>query len=317
MKIASISFYDLKTQVGGATVSAVAFKKWCDILGFDCDIRCGKENIQIKNYDAVFFSTPIPRTPSFGYATYEELIKLSNIAYKPFALMIHVEDDMNKYGDNLQMFNNENCKALVNIDEKADYFKDWHENRIQWNPCCEPKFTTPRSTPQVTESIIYSARVTPWKNAHLLIAFATQHGLQYQVYGRIDNQDYANKYNIKSIQYDRHELKHFGDLYWGVCGNETNRMLVKRVELAAFEALSHGLMPIVNANAIPDDLKGIFIEVDVDNIDYGKLKEDIIFYRSNKMARWHEMISKMATTSYSYKGARASVIKILNSLGAI
>lgn len=276
MKIASVTFRNPIYESGGATVPAFAFKDWCDLYNFECDIKINPRSDELHEYDYIFFATPPLKELPFNWHDIK----------KPFSVMIHVENDLNIY--NLNCFKHKNCHSLITIDENYRGFDNLHKNIIIWYPCCRIKYLSIPINPSSSNSIVYAGRITHWKNAHIAKRLGAE------IHGRIDDFNYAEKHNIKSSQYVESEiseiLKRHG-LFFSICGNEKNKMLTKRIDLACVEAIHHGLMPVVNKNAIPELLKGAFIEVDLESSD-DDIKGEILNYLVNKSERWAIMLKK-------------------------
>jgi len=306
MKIASVTFFTEKEKGGGRT-PAFAFNEYADLFNIECDvveIHSHSDIEKLNKYDAIFFATP----PRISNSCFKKISK-------PYALMIHDETDLDKYPTFRDMVAHKNCKCLVTIDHDGDYYKKFHKKRIFWHPCCSPLYlSTFKFASKDVNKILYAGRIVDWKNPQLFLDFCRKSYNTWGMFGK----EYGNvqlEYDGAISQYDN--MEQFAgqyDLFWDVCGTKDNKMLVKRVNLTAFEALANGMMPIVNKNAIPEALRGCFIETDPLNFDADELHKKIIEYRMNKEERFKKTIESLKISYASYQNVKKQVSKIFECL---
>lgn len=336
-KIASVTFSPKRANIGGAQIPALAFKAWCDILGVECcaiGISADDINIDITNYhtilhpaqveflngfDAIFFQTP----------TINCEFDISQIK-KPFVLMIHDENDMALYGiDNINSYvKHEMCRGLVHIDLDGDYYKDLHKKRMYWHPCGMPDDLYKTVVkPRTSHGILYAARVSSWKNPVLFASVAAKNKDLFNnsayMFGNVHNGILASKIlstaetnvEISFGYFDKKKAyKTDTGLFWDVCGTSDNKMVIKRMNLAAFEAVNNGFMPIVNPNAIPKQLRGIFIEVNSMNFSTSDFRRQVSHYFDNRSLYWQQINKTMANSYASYNSIKFRVLNILDTL---
>jgi hypothetical protein len=301
MKIASVTFFNPDTEFGGATTPAFAFQSWCIQFGHDCDLLVCPTPDMLNAYDAVFFNTPPRDHQEFCY---------SNLKV-PFALMIHDETDIGKYEVFPRMVKDQNCKVLVGIDHDGDFYKDYHDTRVFWHPCCMPDDLHPRESANTSEIVLYAARITHWKNPDKFMEFVNKYNAKHAIYGRVDD----DLFGIKSMPFPKNMDASSYDVFWDVCGNRRNEMKVKRLNLTSFEFISKGLMPIVNPRAIPKALRGAFIEWDQEHESYNTLYNQIKYYRQSKESRWDYMCARLSNSYASFENISSSVREIIHHVG--
>ena len=302
MKIASLTSYWEPDKIGGGYIPAVAFKEWCEILGLSCDLINYKDDPAIiDGYDYVFLSTTD--------------IRISSRDIKcPYAVMIHAEfDDVN-----YDLINN--AKSVVVIDKPLKYwdFKD----QIFWHPCTLPKFllTGNEFFHPFRKGTLYAARISRWKNANTLLAYSNLNMFQeiygpVKIIGKANDQMFGNAiYNclydaiVLNKTFDIHYMETIASLhkyFWDVSGTNTYKIHIKRLNLACFEAMKYGCIPIVNKKAVPEEVHDFCI----DFRDIGA--------RHNTEHMQEIMLNKAKTEYFGYEQVKQQVIKILNALGAI
>lgn len=297
MKLASVSFHHLPEQIGGAHVPAVAFKEWCGELGVECDLVCYKQGQSFEGYDGVFFCTP----PAL-----DVIINLD----VPFVVMIHAEFD--QFDWRVMSL----AKAVVMIDPEDRYWD--FDNRIYWHPCCRPShllkgdevFSSPPR-----DGVLYAARLSTWKNSAMLVALSEQDMFQrylgpVTIFGKANNDEYG-----KFVRSQKHDHVKFVDgiytheqlvphyksnlLFWDVSGTHDYRIEIKRLNLAAFEAMKYGCIPIVDPRTVPDAINEFAI-------DYRELFD-------GRYYGWHrDKMLELAKTSYfGYEAVKKQVTKII------
>lgn len=304
MKIASVTFFDPSREIGGGSVPAQSFKEWCDLLWVNCEVvSCPLNANQLNsNYDAIFFNTP-PRK-EFDWQN----LKI------PFAIMIHDETDLYKYATFTEMVAHPLCRTLIHIDHDGHFYNRFHSNNVIWHPCCSPRNLIYPSNPAKSKSqILYAARIVEWKNAHLLKNFSKEFNQDATIIGRIDDHAYAQKNKIISFGFDSTPYEGC-DVFWDLCGSKTNHMTVHRMNLAAFEAISNGLMPIINPKAIPQGIQDIFIEANPLSFSGDQLNADLYIYRANKEHYWSLMYEKLSRSYASFKQVQYRVVEIIEHL---
>lgn len=333
MKIASVCNYPNKTNVGGGQVPAVAFKKWCDIYLVDCDVvsiadtnngintmipdlKVVKSEYELNEYDFIFFS-------SIGSIDYEKI-------KQRFAVMLHAEFDKTFYGEERSELAIKKSDFVVVIGN--DYWKT-KKREFFWYPCTLPEYLLRISDDfeKVNDwgdiSLLYSARLSTWKNAALLAAFTHLSDYKHSigktvVYGEANNKYYGDailrmnpnwekKHGIYNI-YDNDETKerHKGfHLFWDVNGSDTYRVQLKRMNLSAFEALKFGLLPVVDSNAVPDVIK-------YNSIWYDRINRLHSAYSTNTFNTYRqESIYNIARSEFGYQGVSEQITRILYAIG--
>ena len=297
MKLASVSFHHLPEQIGGAHIPAVAFKEWCDELGVECDLVCYKQGQSFEGYDGVFFCTP------------PALDAIVNIDV-PFIVMIHAEFDQFDW----RVMNM--AKAVVVIDQEDKYWD--FNNSIYWHPCCRPShllkgdevFDVQR------EGVLYAARLSTWKNAAMLVAISEQAGFRYfggvTIFGKANNDEYgkfvrSQKHdNVKFVDgiYTHEQLiPHYKSnlMFWDVSGTHDYKIEIKRLNLAAFEAMKYGCIPIVDPRTVPDVINEFAI-------DYRNLLDVSSHYYSHRRTK---MLNLAKTSYFGYEAVKKQVNKII------
>jgi hypothetical protein len=256
VKIASISLYAKPEQIGGGHIPSIAFKKWCNIKGIDCDVidLYSINNPDLLNkYDAIFIASPIS----------DDDFDSLNIR-KPYAVMVHAEFDLNDH--NRKAF--EKASVIPVIEEGYWMFN----NEVAWHPCTYPEYLidgTEIFEPS-KQGLIYAARVTQWKNIYELAALSNYEGFMsivnsVNVYGAT-NSDNCEK-SLSSMRHNMQWWKHTYDInyyddmkmmyseyefYWDVFGRpDKHCIIMKRLNLAAIEALKFGVLPIVDFKTSP------------------------------------------------------------------
>ncbi len=295
MKIASITCYNDKDKIGGGYIPAVAFKKWCDILGVDCDLLSYYPGIDLSCYDSVFLATSD--------------IPFNHNRIPKYVVMIHAEFDI--FNRSLMDY----AKAVVVIDKDMSYW-DFH-NQIFWYPCTLPEFllTGGESFENDRKGTLYAARLSTWKNADVLLAYSNLETFQKD-YGPITVYGNANKeyfdthirtctsnanlnigvYNIADMPDICKQHKYF----WDVSGNNKYKLQIKRLNLSAFEAMKYGCIPIVNREAVPDEIN----EFSVDFRNLHKASE----------LNLHKMLKAAKHSYFGYNAVKNQVERIIEEL---
>lgn len=297
MKLASVTFHGDKSQVGGAQIPALAFKKWCGIFGISCDYLASPSIDELCEYTGVFFCTP----PNW------ELVKhIDN-----YSLMIHTEfDPYSRYVMN-------KAKSIVCIDSL--YWS--YPNSIEWHPCTLPEMLLngSESFPDWDDraGTIYSARVSTWKNANVLKAYTNLTAFNeiygpVSIYGKANNSGFGrfvkdtlgcvqhidSVYDINSmaLHHKRHKF------FWDVSGSTSYTADIKRLNLSCFEAMKSGCIPIVNMDFVPDEVKDFCI-------DFREVHKEHDF---NSMLR--NMVQGAVDRYYGLAQIRQNVLKIIESI---
>lgn len=245
MRINSICFHPLKEQVGGSQIPAYAFQAWCDILKVDCDI----DTVINNNCDWMFLSTAgTINDPDIGEITV------------PFAMMIHAEFDANIYPEADNLLNHELCKLVVVIGEGYWITK---QTQLYWHPCTLPYYLMTEDTEFETSNrygLLYAARISSWKGINKLAALSQYRHFFDSVDHRIDIYGKQSshfvlergRYNLKNESYNIYDFEKMGQLYsrykyiWDVSGTAEYKMPIKRLNLAAVEAMKFGCIPIAD-----------------------------------------------------------------------
>lgn len=276
MKLASVSFNCNPEQIGGGHVPAIAFKEWCIFLGHECTLINGNhvpDESYYDKFDGVFFATP----PKKGYCVPSKI---------PYVVMIHAEFD--SYDDTIM----DGAKAVAVIDQKLNYWK--FKNQKYWHPCCSPRhlLTGAEVFRKRKGGLLYAARVSTWKNANTLMALSNINDFQLMygpisIYGKANNNEFGKLVNgAKSLLVNRVDsLFNPDDLnyseyefFWDVSGTNEYKIKIPRLNLAAFEAMKHGCIPIVDKNAIPESLWNCVIDIGdlFNNVDLNEIRNNII-----------------------------------------
>lgn len=296
MKIASVSFHSNPNQIGGAHVPAVAFKEWCDILGVKCDLVFGYEDLY--KYDAVFFATP----PD------ERALELKI----PYVVMIHAEFD--KYNSDVM----DRALSIVVIDQTMKYWP--FLNQIYWHPCCQPKYLLKGDEvfDDYKKGTLYAARVSTWKNANTLAAYSNLNIFQEcygpvtilgkankSYYGEFVNSSLSNVCRIDRLFNPDEEILRYqqAEFFWDVSGTRDYRLPIKRLNLAAFEAMKYGCIPIVDKNTVPKALHDFVI-------DFRSMLDNKVYSK----ALGKVMLSKAETEYFGYYQVQKMVMEIIRTL---
>lgn len=246
-QINSVCFHPEEEQVGGSQVPAYAFKDWCKIL----KVRCGVTYNIDNDCDWMFLSTA-------GQIHENYLNKIE----VPFAMMIHAEFDNDIYPNIDHLLDHEMCKLVVVIGEGY-----WITNQPQlyWHPCTLPYYLMADHT-QFDNSnrygLLYAARISSWKGINKLAALSQFKYFQNEVDNRIDiygkqSSDFViekGNYNMMNERYNIYDFEKMGHLYsrykyiWDVSGTAEYTMPIKRLNLAAVEAMKFGCIPIADSD---------------------------------------------------------------------
>jgi hypothetical protein len=327
MRLASFCFNIEREAIGGAQTPAIAFVKWCGIFGLECDLVSNNLDVnpdipfvttyirdeeELNEYDAVYFST----IDKFGGTNfnYDKLTV-------PFAVHIHAEFDINLYG---------NMDRIYKIMQMATVpvviglgFWPWH-NELLWLPCAQPEYLLDGTEiwgSHDRDGIIYAARLSEWKNAHLLALFS--HDTSFtDIYGRIDVYGNANesKYQrqIDSYDpfwryregifniYDFQSIKARNSQYryiWDVSGTDSYKLKIPRLNLAAVEGMKFGLVPIVKPESINSEARGACISVN-----------ELLMHHDYYEVRERMVDVLMGNNVYTYYNVRKQFARILNAL---
>lgn len=298
MKIASVSFSHKPEQIGGAHVPAIAFKKWCDILGYDCDlVHFCDGATDLNSYDAVFFAT----------ANIPDGLEIK----VPYVVMVHAEFDF--YESKII----ENARSVIVIDKPMEY---WHfEKQIFWHPCTLPEnlLKGDEVFEKSKRGTLYAARVSTWKNSIMLGALSNIHNFISEYgpvtimgkanknsYGSILDQSTSNVIRIDGI-FNLRDIQTHAKLnryFWDVSGNNDYKLKVKRLNLSAFEAMKQGCVPIVDKDAIPPELHSFCI-------DYRS-----VMCGHDTNALLENMLLKAQTEYFGYHQVKQQVLKIIEVL---
>jgi len=305
MMILSITDYNNKERIGGGYTPAIAFTKWCHILGHESELLTieGKateaDYEQINKADALFIASPTVDIDAFR-------IKV------PYVVMIHAEFDYfrSHHIPNL-------AKAIVCIDKDKKY---WLFNKqLYWHPCTLPEYLLKGDEvfEQNKSGTIYSARLSRWKNAETLFAYSNLELFNRQ-YGPIDVFGTANDkafgellHRQKSNVYwdDRiYDLEDMVNKYpsysyvWDVSGNNEYNLSIKRLNLIGYEAMKFGCIPIVNKEAVPKELHDFCI-------DFTEIDKNHNPHRMREI-----MLEKAKTEFFGYNQVKKQVEQIIEVL---
>jgi hypothetical protein len=279
MKIASVTFSGSKEQVGGAQIPALAFKKWCDIFNIECDYLNYNDiwdKRELNNYNSVFFCTPINNT----------ILKECQLTI-PFVSMIHAEFDKKLVIDDA----NDKAEAIVVIG--INYWDCFKPKQLYWHPCTLPEYllTGDEVFNDDKSGLVYAARLSKWKNALMLSALTKYKPFMnivnhVTIYGEANRAWYEDAieildpnwtrvrgiYSINDFEETRNRFENF-KLFWDVCGNKNYKIKIPRINLAAYEAMKFGGIPIVNQINTPESTHPFTIDLnmlenDINIIDY-------------------------------------------------
>lgn len=246
--INSICFHPETHQVGGGQVPAFAFKAWCEILNIDCNMHVGVDN----DCDWLFLSTP-----GIMKADYIHDIEV------PFAMMIHAEFDFDLYPALTYLLHHEMCKLVVVIGEG---YWNFDKPELYWHPCTLPEYLISENTHFDNSNrygLLYAARISSWKGINKLAALSEYDHFFSEVDGRIDvygeqSSEFKiepGRYDMKNKAYSIYEFDKMEKLYqqyryiWDVSGNANYQLEIKRLNLAAVEAMRFGCIPIAGASS--------------------------------------------------------------------
>jgi len=276
MKLASVTFSGRPDQVGGAQIPAKAFQKWCKIFNIECDYLIWENTtpFELNNYDGIFFCT-VP--------TDDQVVDIN----VPYICMIHAEFDIPT---------NAIHKAISLVVIQKDYWG--YPNELPWYPCVFPEYLLKGDEIWSTNKsgLLYSARITTWKNATLLAGltrykpFLDFYGPVY-ISGKANHDHYQESIDLIdpnwTIISGLFDINHFGKVrakhyekstYWEVFGTPKNRIQIPRFNLSAVEAMKFGLVPIVDKRSTPNHTN--IYTIDINDIgDYHRIND----YRKRMM----------------------------------
>ena len=248
MQINSICFHPKTHQVGGGQVPAYAFSTWCRILEVRCGVSYGIDN----DCDWMFLSTP-------GIMKTDYIQEIE----KPFAMMIHAEFDKDLYPALDKLLDHEMCKLVVVIGEQ---YWGFTKPQLYWHPCTLPQYLMKEDTTFDNSNrygLLYAARISSWKGINKLAALSEYDHFFSEVDGRIDvygkqSSDFViepGRYTFKDEAYSIYDFDTMGQLYrqyryiWDVSGSPTYELEIKRLNLAAVEAMKFGCIPIAGGDS--------------------------------------------------------------------
>jgi hypothetical protein len=255
MRLASVTFHGKESQVGGAQIPALAFKKWCDILGHESDYidyYSMTDKTMLNQYDGVFFCNPVN----------DKILAESRLII-PFVSMIHAEVDKHLIIDNA----NDEAEAVVVIGEN---YWNFH-NQILWYPCCFPEYLLKDNDVfrDYKHGLVYSARLSTVKNAIILASLTRYPPFMNEVefvdvYGEYNTAWYKDAiesidpnwnripgiYDISNFEATKGRLQKYS-YFWDVSCIPSCKFEMLRLNLAAVEALKFGCIPIVDKRYTP------------------------------------------------------------------
>jgi len=312
MRIASFCFNTERSSIGGAQTPAVAFVKWCREFNIDCDLVTNNNNINsdipypvifiddpefLNTYDAVYFST----IGKFGDSSfyYESLTV-------PFVVNIHAEFDIDLYGNPDRV--DQIMKMATSVIVIGEGYWPWH-NQLLWHPCAQPEYLidgTEGFDDSYRDGLIYAARLSEWKNAHILAhmsePFNYAHG-RIHVYGKANDPEYQKNIDFhnplweykeeifNAYDYEYMKRRNSGYKYiWDVSGSERYKIQILRLNLVAIEGMKFGLIPIADPKSAHP--KSFYIPIDeLLNIhDYPGLREEMLdTLFSNQIYTYHSV----------------------------
>lgn len=259
-KINSICFHPKVEQVGGGQIPAYAFQNWCTMLGIHCNVKTEIDN----NCDWMFLATP----GEIGSL-------LPNKIEVPFALMIHAEFDSKIYPAYTSLRHHPLCKLVVVIGENY-----WNTKQPQfyWHPCTLPKYLMTENTTFDNDNrngLLYAARISKWKGINKLAALSQFNTFMDNVDGIIDvygkqTSDFIiekGNYNLKNQRHNVYEYEAMGKIYskykyiWDVSGSVDYKIKIKRLNLAAIEAMKFGCVPIADHDTCYEFAKSWVIDL--------------------------------------------------------
>lgn len=255
--IGAVTFHPEEKYVGGAQVPTFAFYRWCSILGIDCEIIDYWDIESLNECDWIFFGTPgrmntIP--PAYKFS-------INDISV-PFVYMVHAEFDLSLYDEWHDFMGHEMCNAVVIIGN--DYWQ-MDVPEFYWHPCTLPEYLLKEEHEFDNSNrygLLYAARLSRWKGMDKLEPlsrfkdFATAVDNRIDVFGEglIDLQ--GGNYRLHRVAFsikDFEEIEKRNSQYkyfWDVCGNAEYQFDIKRLNLAAVEAVRFGCIPIVDKNSV-------------------------------------------------------------------
>lgn len=333
MKILCVTFFTQKNNVGGGFTPALAMSDWLNYLGHEAycvgvaqdygfsinnnligsiiDPRSFVNFVKMCKFDLVFFATPPYDCDYFKFNLHMMEI--------PYIVMTHGELDYTLYPeywiDGKWKFNHK-CVLHLDIDINKKTF---------WYPCCQPKYLVNEVKFNKTNGIVYAARMCNWINVELYVKTCIELGENFDsyLYGYYNNKKTEQKienYPIDSV-FKIYDKKPFSDkhkilngktnLFWDVIGNSEKKVKYKRMGLGGFEAIGCGHIPIVSKDATPEQLSGMFIEIDPINDDSIIVKEKILEYISDIESR-EKKINKIYHETYcSFDSVKNQIEKII------
>lgn len=304
--IGIVTFHPEPMYIGGAQVPSYAFHEWCEEIGIDsCVIRYDDVN-KMNECDWVFFGTP-GRMNSIG----EYVFPLERLSV-PFAVMIHAEFDKDIYSQFGEFLSHPLRRCVVTID--TDY---WNlEKKFYWHPCTLPSYLLKEEHEFDNSNrygILYAARVSSWKGINKLSALSLfkdfNESVDYRidVYGektsdfQVEDGNFNWKKKAFSI-YDELETERRNSQYkyfWDVCGTPSYKMPIKRLNLAAVEAIRYGCIPIGDHETIYPYARKFCI-----SLESGFPKD---FYSSQQRMKEEVLKSPM-----SYESVKSQVIRVID-----
>lgn len=341
MKIASFCFHLKQDQVGGAQIPAIAFKKWAELFNIECDLVthsdfCTSELInpdipcqvkiidneqELNEYQAVFFST----VDHFGGSNFD----FDKITI-PRASMAHAEFDNTMFGG-LKRFYSVMKTAQVPIVIGTHYWK-LRGYEYLWYPCCFPEYLingAEQFPMGIHEGILYSARLSDWKNAHLLAMLSKIHqfrdsvGYKISVFGKANKPKYQDlindinpNWNEETSVYNVYDYPSIAkrnsqhQYIWEVSGANDYWFELYRFNLSAVEGMKFGLVPIAHIDAVHDVCKRFTIDIKKILSNPGYLSK--INHGKQRQLMFNHLLDY--DRAYTYNSVESQIERILNDL---
>lgn len=312
--IGAVTFHPEREYIGGAQVPTFAFMEWTNELCIESEIVDYNDVHRMNSCDWIFFGTPGRMNSITG--KFEFPIDKIEV---PFAVMIHAEFDVDLYNQFVDFISHPMCRLIVVIGEG---YWETKVPQLYWHPCTLPDYLIKETTEFENSNrygLIYAARISTWKGINKLAAlslyedFLTKVDHRIDVYGKRNRGDFVveeGNFNLFEMDFNIYKVGEIGErnsrykYFWDVCGTPSYKMPIKRLNLAAVEAMRFGCIPIGNPVTIYPYAREFCV-------DLGRGFPKDFFSAQEKMK---ECVLK---SPMSYESVKRQVVRIIDHMTGI
>jgi hypothetical protein len=239
--------------------------------------------------------------------------------------MINGESEIKLYGHETikNTFNHKECRGVITLGNQSEEINRLHSNQLNWFPPAQPKSLINKPVGNRGSHFLCASRVARNKNVIMFNDIANQlmpltEGAE--LHGHCPNAGFREIVNktLGSVHYNDRAFKkeylfaqkRFGFI-WGISGSLNHHIKMNRLALNCIEAFHYGIMPIVNDNHLPKELRGIFINYEPYFMSVDAISHSMILYKNN-VASWYERARAVVEeSSYGYDSVKNQVNNII------